>query len=209
MKGILCFGDSITFGIGEIPNKSWCGRLKDYFEVKRDYNVVYNLGVPGHTSTDILKRFDSEAEGRIRIKRPLDKYLVLIAIGTNDCKFNGKPEDNNPRITEDQFKKNIQELITKANSYQAKLAFIGLPPVDESRTLYYEETCFKSERVKLFNDIIKKVCEENNILFLDIFDIMVKGDYLHLLDDGLHPNSVGYDFMFKHVIKFVESNNLI
>ena len=208
MKGILCFGDSITFGRGEIPNKSWCGRLKDYFEVKGNHNGVYNLGVPGHTSTDLLKRFDSEAEGRIRIKRPSDQYLILIAIGTNDCKFDGKPENNTPRTTDDQFRKNIKELIIKAKSYQTKLAFIGLPPVDESRTLPYEETWFKSERVKLFNDIIKELCEENNILFFDIFDIMIKENYPKLLDDGLHPNAAGYDFMFKKIKEFLEKKHL-
>jgi lysophospholipase L1-like esterase len=140
MEGILCFGGSITFGRGEIPNKSWCGRLKDYFEVKGSHNGVYNLGVPGHTSTDLLKRFDAEAEGRIRIKRPSDKYLILVAIGTNDCKFDGKPENNNPRTTDDQFRKNINELITKAKLHKAKLAFIGLSPVDKARTLPFEET---------------------------------------------------------------------
>jgi len=209
MEGILCFGDSITFGRGEIPNKSWSGRLKDYFEVKGSHNGVYNLGVPGQTSTDLLKRFDSEAEGRIRIKRPSDKYLILIAIGTNDCKFDGKPEDNNPRTTDDQFRKNIKELITKAKSYRAKLAFIGLPPVDKSRTLPYEETWFKPERVKLFNDIVKELCEENNVLFFDIFDVMSKEDFPKLLDDGLHPNSDGYDFMFEAIKGFLEKNQLI
>src|SRR3989338_5108 len=147
MRGILCFGDSITFGRGESSNKGWCDRLKDYFEVK-EYNGVYNLGVPGHTSTDLLKRFDSEAKGRIRIKRPSDKYLILIAIGTNDSKWDGMPE-NNPRTTDKQFRKNIKKLIVKAKSYKANLAFIGLPPVDEEKTLPYEETSFKNERVKL------------------------------------------------------------
>jgi acyl-CoA thioesterase I len=209
MEGILCFGDSITFGRGEIPNKSWCGRLKDYFEVKGSHNGVYNLGVPGHTSTDLLKRFDSEAEGRIRIKRPSDKYLILISIGTNDCKFDGKPEDNNPRTTDNQFRKNIKELIKKAKSYQAKLAFIGLPPVDKSRTLPFEETWFQPERVKLFNDIVKELCEENNVLFFDMFDVMSKKDFSQLLEDGLHPNSAGYDFMYGEVKSFIESNKLI
>ena len=103
----------------------------------------------------------------------------------------------------------VAELITKAKLYPAKLAFIGLPPVDESKTLSYEETGFKQERVKLFNDVIKEVCEENNILFLDIFDIMFKEDYLNLLGDGLHPNSKGYDFMFNKIKEFIEKNQLI
>ena len=116
MKAILCFGDSITFGYGESPKKGWCGRLKDYFETKEYHNGIYNLGVPGHTSTDLLKRFDSEAQGRVRLHKP-SKYIILIAIGTNDCKFDGNLENNNPRTTNDQFRKNIEELIAKAKSY--------------------------------------------------------------------------------------------
>ena len=104
MKGILCFGDSITFGCGEVPNKGWCGRLKDYFEPKGSHhNGVYNLGVSGHTSTDLLNRFDVEANGRIRLDRPTDKFLILVAIGTNDSKWDGMQEDNQPRTTEKEF----------------------------------------------------------------------------------------------------------
>ncbi len=209
MDGILCFGDSITYGRGEIPSKGWCGRLKDYFEAKEENNGVYNLGIPGQTSTELLKRFDAEAEGRIRLKKSSDKYLILVAIGTNDCKFDGKPEDNKPRTTDDQFRKNIQELITKAKSYRAKSAFIGLPPVDKSRTLPYDENWFKPERVKLFNDIVKKLCKENNVLFFDIFEVMSKEDYPKLLDDGLHPNPKGYDFMFEKMKGFLEKNRLV
>jgi lysophospholipase L1-like esterase len=209
MKGILCFGDSITFGRGEIPNKSWCGRLKDYFDPKGSHNGVYNLGVPGQTSTDLLERFDAEAKGRVRIKWPEDKYLILVAIGTNDSKWDGMPEDDNPRVTEDDFRKNIHELVKKAKAVQAGIAFIGLPPVDESKTLPFEETAFKNERVKMFNDVVKEVCKENDILFLDMFELMSKEDYTSFLADGLHPNSAGYDFMFKHVREFIEKNDLI
>jgi len=209
MKGILCFGDSITFGRGEIPNKSWCGRLKEFFESKAKYNGVYNLGVPGHTSTDLLKRFDSEASGRIRINKPSDNYLIIISVGTNDCKLDGKPGDKKPRTTDDQFRKNIKELITKAKSYQAKLVFMGLPPVDKSKTQPFEETWFKSERVELFNDIVKELCKENNVLFFDIFKIMGKENYAQLLGDGLHPNSAGYDFMFEKIKTYLEENKLL
>ena len=209
MNGILCFGDSITFGRGEVPNKSWCGRLKDFFEPKGSHNGVYNLGVPGHTSTDLLERFDAEAVGRVRIKRPDDKYLILIAIGTNDSKWDGMPENDNPRTTEDDFRSNISELIRKAKSCRAGLAFIGLPPVDESKTLPFEETAFENKRVKMFNDTVKDECKENGVLFLDMFELMFKEKYTSFLADGLHPNPAGYDFMFEHIREFIETNDLI
>ena len=209
MHGILCFGDSITFGGGDIPNHGWVGRLRNYFEAKGEHNGAYNLGVSGHTSTDLLKRFDAECDGRTRIKRPRDKYVILVAIGTNDCKWDGMPDNGNPRTTEADFESNIRELIKKAQGYQAGLAFIGLTPVDESLTLPYEETSFKNERVSLFNDIIKKCCKENKVLFLDMFESMSKEAYPKLLEDGLHPNSKGYDYMFDTIKGFIENNKLI
>jgi acyl-CoA thioesterase I len=209
MKGILCFGDSITFGRGETPNKSWSGRLKEYFESKDFHNGVYNLGVPGHTSTDLLERFDSEAFGRIRTHRLGNEYLILIAIGTNDCKLDLISEGSKPRITIEKFRENIKELIKKAKCYKAKLVFLGLPPVDEARTLPYEETSFTNKRVKKFNDVVKESCEAAEVSFLDIFEIMIKENYQELLKDGLHPNSKGYDFMFNIIKTFLEKNKLI
>ena len=206
MKGILCFGDSITFGRGEIPNKGWCGRLKNWFEVQGTHNAVYNLGIPGGASTDLLERFNAEANTRIRLKRPTDEYTILIAIGANDCKF--EKESRNPRTTDEHFKENIKNLIKKAKSYKAKLAFIGLIPVDEKRVQPFERTWFINERVMLFNEIIKELCQKENILFLDIYQFMIKEKYEILLFDGLHPNTQGYDYMFNIIKKFIEKNKL-
>jgi lysophospholipase L1-like esterase len=209
MFGILCFGDSITFGRGEVPSKSWCGRLKDVVEPLGSHHGVYNLGVPGQTSTDLMQRFDTEAQGRIRIKRPEDKYLIIIAIGTNDCEFDGMPDKGKPRTTPEKFGENISALIARTKSYQADVVFLGLPPIDESRTLPFEETSFTLERVKLFNNIIKEKCEREAVEFLDVFTLMSKEDYSSLLADGLHPNSKGYDFMFKIIKNFLKEKNII
>jgi lysophospholipase L1-like esterase len=209
MKGILCFGDSITFGKGEQPCVGWVGRLKDYFEPKGDHNGVYNLGISGNTSTDLLKRFDVECQSRIKLKRSRDKYIILIAIGTNDCKFDGKPSDNNPRTTSDQFGKNIKELITKAKAYQAELIFMGLPPVDQSRTLPFEETWFDPERVKLFDSTVKELCEKNNVLFLDIFGKLNDEKWPQMLLDGLHPNSQGYEKIYELIKEFLIEKEII
>jgi len=209
MQGILCFGDSITFGVGETPGKGWCGRLKDFYEPKGFHKGVFNLGVPGHDSNNLLARFDAECKTRIRLKRPTDKFTILIAIGTNDCKWEGMPEDNQPHISEEQFRENIQELVAKARSYKAKLAFIGIPPVDESLTLPFEETAFKNERVKIYNDIIKDCCAEEEVLFLDMFSMMIEQTYPDMLTDGVHPNSKGYDFMFQRILTFLETNDML
>jgi len=216
MQAILCFGDSITFGKGESPHTGWVGRLKAYFEPQSEHNEVHNLGIPGNTSTDLLKRFDIESSSRIRVRGYESKYLILLAIGCNDSKWNGAPEDNNPVTIEADYEKNIRELIKIAHSYKEKVrehktevAFIGLIPVDETLTLPFEETSFQNSRVKLFNAIAKKVCKENNVSFLELFEPFSAENYPLLLQDGLHPNTKGFDFMFSKIKPFLENNKLI
>ncbi|MGM5484950.1 MAG: SGNH/GDSL hydrolase family protein [Nanobdellota archaeon] len=70
MHAVLAFGDSITFGRGVVPSRGWTNSLKEYFESKDFYNVLYNLGIPGDSSTDLLKRFETEAKARIQYYFP-------------------------------------------------------------------------------------------------------------------------------------------
>ncbi len=206
MHGILCFGDSITFGRGESPSVGWVGRLKVFFENKADHNAVYNLGIPGNTSNNLLDRFDAEAKARIRLSSE-DQFVILISIGTNDSKLLGS--DEKPNVSVEQFESNIKELLSKSHSNKAKLAFIGLVPVDETITADYNGNKYVNSRIEQFNNVIKEICELNNIPFLDLFDLMIRQDFRLLLDDGLHPNDEGYDFMFEEIKKFLVQKKLI
>jgi len=201
MRAIICFGDSITYGMGQ--NGGWAGRLKQHFETP-EHKAVYNLGVPGDDTNDLLQRFDIEVEARLWDIRPGDNFLILIAVGVNDCKFDG----DKPRMEEKTFENNMKKLLAKAKKFKnAKVACIGIIPVDEKRTQPYEETSFSNERVTVFNNILKKSCED--IPFFDIFEIMVKEDYPTMLEDGLHPTAEGFDFMFTQIKEFLEENSLL
>lgn len=205
MDGILCFGDSITFGRGG----GWVGRLKEYFESRGEHNGVYNLGVPGHTSTDLVRRFEVEATSRLRNMREGSKFIILIAIGINDAKWDGVPSDNKPRTTLEHFERNMQTILAKAKSFGVPVVCIGLTPVDESKTLPYEETAFENKRVQLFNDTLRTLAATHDFPFLDMFAAMSCERYQELLADGLHPNAKGYDFMFAYIKDFLQSKKLI
>ncbi len=174
MRAILCFGDSITEGRGELPNTGWVGRLKESFESADEYNVVYNLGIPGETTDGLLKRFKIECAARVRNLRPEDRFVILVAIGINDSLWFGLPKSGRPCTTPERFEKNVQRLIEIGSSFEAELAFIGLTPVDESRTMPYEETSLENKRVKEYNARIKKCCAEKRVPFLDLFESMSK-----------------------------------
>jgi len=209
MFGILAFGDSIVFGRGNNIDRGWAGRMRKYFEAKDYYNGFYNLGIPGNSTADLLERIDTECKARIKINRQEDKFVVLIGIGINDSRLIGKLD--NPQVKEDDFKNNILKLIKISKKYTEHVVFIGLTPVDESKTKPYEETYFLNERIEKFNEIIKESCAKNKILFVDMLDEIKnkKINFAKLLDDGLHPNAKGYEEMHKIIKKFLIENKLI
>ncbi len=208
MFGILCFGDSITFGRGDSVKDGWVAKLREYFESKDFFNGVYNLGICGQTSNELLKRFETEADSRISFKRSGDRYLVLIGIGTNDSRGMNSP--NNVKVSLKQYKQNIKELANLAKSKTKEVVFIGLIPVDDKLRFGYEDTYFSNERIQKYNDIIKQLCEEKNIPFINLFnDFKNQDNYEQLLADGLHPNNKGYEFMYIKIKEFLIKNRLI
>jgi acyl-CoA thioesterase I len=210
MHAILCFGDSISFGVGEKPESGWVGRLNSSFGKNDEYNFVVNLGFPGHDSFDLLKRFDTECKTRIKLKRDTDKFLILISIGTNDCRWEDHPIKNKFRTNHEKFQENTIRLIEKAIKFPAKIAFIGIPPANEKVTMPWEEKYYyTNERIKLFNDVVKDTCKKYTIPFLNMFELMSKENYSKLILDGIHPNSKGYDFMYTKIKEFIKKKKLI
>lgn len=207
MFGILIFGDSIVYGRGEKPDIGWAGRFKEYFEKQDPYNAVYNLGIPGDTTNDLLERFDTEAKARIQYYLPENKFVIIFGIGTNDARCVETPD--NQQTAPEEFKKNILSLIKKAGKHTKHVVFVGLLPVDEDITNPFEDTYFTNKRQKEYNEIIKECCKQENIDFVDIIDEWLKIDYKDLLEDGLHPNSKGYEKIFEIVKEFLIKKELI
>lgn len=61
---VICiFGDSITWGASDSEKGGWVERLKIYFGEKYDINV-YNLGISGDATEDLLVRIEKELRSR-------------------------------------------------------------------------------------------------------------------------------------------------
>ena len=205
MHGILIFGDSITFGRGDQKKGGWSGRLKEYFEKQAYHNTIYPLGIGGNTSEDILNRIDAEAN--VRIKKKKKRYILIISVGINDSKLTkeGKPL----AIDEKQFRKNILQLITKAKKYTKDIIFTGIAPIDEKAVQKVFDFVLTNKRVTQYNNIIRDVCEGKEIPFLDMHKKLLTTNYKKHLPDGLHPNSKGYDIMYKLIKEFLIKNKII
>jgi len=206
MYGIIVFGDSIAFGRGDSYKGGWCGRLKQFFEKKASHNCLFNLSICGDTSTKLLDRFDVELSHRAKYIREGDKNILILAIGINDSRL--LLDISKEETTLLEFEKNINILIDKSKKSVDEVFIINLIPVDEKITIDFEKTQFTNKRINEFNNILKKVSEEKEVYFIDIYNYFINLNYTNLLFDGLHPNSDGYDLMFEKIKDFLESKNV-
>jgi len=179
------WGDSITFGSCDSEALGWAGRLRKTLPTD-DYNQLYNFGICGETSEDLLKRFDVEAEAI----RP-DK--IVFAIGINDSKFPSESDIN--RVPLEAFEQNLNKLLQQAKGYTDHITLVGLTKVDDEwRSV--RGSRFLNEEIEKYNSAIKKVADENSCRFISIINDV---DPVTDLADGLHPNANGYQKMFEKI----------
>jgi len=94
-KDICIFGASITWGAWDSEKAGWANRLRLFLEANHENAFVYNLGIPGDTTEDVLARLKSEAETR-------EADVIIFSIGTNDSLYNQSKDK--PRTTIEKFK---------------------------------------------------------------------------------------------------------
>ncbi len=195
MYGVLIFGDSIVAGKGTTKEKSWPSMLAKNFDIINKYDcTVYNLGIPGQSTNELIKRFKTECEVRIKKHSLSDGFAIVVAIGINDSKTIGPP--NKFGTSQQKFSHNIYLLIKIAKRYCKKIFFIGLNPVDETKI----KTNFYNRNIKIYNDIIKNNCKENDVVFIDFFTDWLAYNYKDFLaDDGIHLNELGHKKVFEKI----------
>jgi lysophospholipase L1-like esterase len=111
-----------------------------------------------------------------------------------------------------EFSKNILQLIKLAKKYSSEIIFLGLTPVDETKTdpiPWKPGSSYKNEEIKQFDRIIKDLSRENYVGFVNISKVFNQQSCKKLLEDGVHPNSKGHEKIFYLVKTFLEKNNNI
>lgn len=103
---ILAFGDSLTFGYGADRNQSYPVILEELTQL-----TVINAGISGETTSEGIKRFQTE----------IDKHhpdLIVLLEGGNDILRN-----HNLATT----KNNLAQMIELAQSLNIQVVLIGVP----------------------------------------------------------------------------------
>ena len=193
MANILVFGDSITFGFYDTKG-GWADRLKKYLldksiNEKLEHDLkVYNLGISGDTSKEIIDRFDNETRPRNWTSQ---ETVVIISIGLNDSiLINGKN-----KIPIKESKKNIQLLLKKAKKYSKKILITGPTPVEESKVTpmpWSPSESWRNYNIRKYNELVKNICKQNKVDYVELFYLFYDNDYKKLLSDGGHPNTQGH-----------------
>ena len=193
---ILIFGDSITWGRGLPTRVGWANLLRNSLEDINPKIHLYDLGIDGNTTQDLLGRIEVEALAR----KP---DVIIWAIGVNDAAY--RYSEDKPLVDKSTFNSNLHQLVTFGEKYVSKQLFVGITMGDDTLTQPLPDSttgkCYKKSRVLDYNDLIRIVCSEANIGFINISDALSDANFY----DGLHPNIAGHEIIYQAVLPVINS----
>ncbi len=198
IESICIFGDSTAWGAWDFEKGGWVNRLWLHVGKRNEnYVKIYNQSISGGTTETILARFENEAKIR-------NADAIIFQTGGNDAAYEHTP--GNYLVQPEKFKENIEEIIKRAKNITENIIFMDLKNCDEPKTtpVSWIDIYYTNDNIKKYSDIMKEVCEKNNVPFLDI-GLLENSDF----DDGLHPNASGHEKIFEKVKEFLISKKWI
>ena len=190
---VLVFGDSITYAVGDYEKGGWVARLRHLLEKDvTTYYDVFNLGIPGDTSSDVLNRFARELNDRFYD----GELFIIFQVGGNDAAS---------KMNIEKFKRNIQALNSMAQLYTKHVVFVGITPAVnvEAETRHNEVREYNDELGKEFDNAIRNQVASNvfnsNIRYIRTRDELTIAD----LYDGIHPDPEGHEKIANMVYNYI------
>ncbi len=204
---IVFAGDSVTDMGSKIPvgEGLWDNVGKGYVRIVENMLAVWypertirvtNSGISGHTSRDLLERFERDVVS-------LHPDWVSICIGINDV----WRQFDSPAISEDavsleEYERNVETMILTVKD-SVKGIFLLTP--------YYMEPNREDKmraRMDEYGAVMKKLAEKHGCVLVDFQKVYE--DYLHIKHssyiawDRVHPNQIGSTLMAREFLKHCE-----
>lgn len=205
---VVSAGDSLTEGIGDSKDQGgYIPYIKTLLEKEKGINKVniYNFGVKGNRTTQLLKRIHSD-----EIKDAIKKAdMVILTIGGNDIMKVLKDHISDLKVSvfskEKEVYKNhlhtIMDEIVKQNP-DVSIVLIGM----------YNPFSQVFSNIQEMNDIVAEwnqagqlvMANYPNAYFVSIEDLFLnpKGDLLYT--DHFHPNDKGYQLIAERLNQTLE-----
>lgn len=150
---------------------------------------------------------------------------VFIEVGGNDCDFDWQSISETPdeehlcKTPPALFEKIYTELLKKAKSFGKKVFALNLPPIVAAR--YFKnisqragvcaenvlkwlgsvETIYRYQ--EMYSIMVEKIARAVDVALIDIRSAFLADHHYEELicEDGIHPNSKGYELIYKSVIE--------
>jgi lysophospholipase L1-like esterase len=201
---ILIFGDSIARGLWD-ENGGWPEKVKKSVHsgtVEEEYyREVYNLGVSGDTSFDLLNRFEEELKRRVSE----DPAKVIFQVGLNDTQIENRSGKHvTPKET---FRGNLRELVARSDRLAEQAYFLGLTPVDESKVdpIPWREThSYRNQSIQKYDNVVRCVVQRSSARYIPLFGRLKDHNWSDQLWEGVHPNTDGHERIFEIVKDEIE-----
>jgi acyl-CoA thioesterase-1 len=174
---IVCFGDSLTAGLGVDADKSYPAVLQAELDRGGYRYRIVNFGVSGDTTQDGLERLPL-----VLAEKP---SVVVLEFGANDG-LRGQPVS----ITEGNLGQMI-EALEKAG-ITIVLAGITLPPN------------YGPDYIRKFNTIYGELAAKYKLALIPFLLAGVAGHSNLMQNDGLHPNTEGTRLVAGNVARVLE-----
>ena len=191
---IVALGDSLTEGEGDQSSEGggYPARLARALNEVRPGSQIINLGKSGWTSAQLL-------EGQLPTALEANPHLALVWIGSNDLWQSNGPEQEAAELA--LYTSNIDATLRALTEAGARV-FIALLD-DQSQRPYTaspngagldpEGVAYMSRLGGAFNEAIRAKAAEYGATTVDFYNTTLFTDPATLAEDGVHPNTQGYD----------------
>jgi lysophospholipase L1-like esterase len=201
---IIALGDSLVYGFGDPEGGGWVERLRrQWMSSENSGHVLYNLGIRGDRVSQVSERLEQEFRYRGELRNRVPD-LIILSVGVNDSARLRNPDGKNYTPFTD-FQAEIVRLLEQSRQL-CPVLFVGMTPVNETKMPFLDCFYYNHQDQYRYKEATKLACQQLGIPYLDIFDIwMAKGENWvrsQLSDDGLHPNSQGYQFLLQEVLNW-------
>ena len=175
---ILFIGDSITERFEIYP----------YFN---KYGTVVNRGIGGEKTSELKKRFNLDA---INLK----PKVCVLAEGVNNTADLWRKEHGGQKVSEQDVNAVLENFKSDMSEMIDLLISKNIIPVVGSVLPIGVKDCRNAVIIKE-NQILKELCSERGVVFVDYYSALVSEDGITLKDvtfgDDLHPHVLGYNLM--------------
>lgn len=174
---VLIFGDSLTAGYRLQANEALPAVVEAKLREKGEEVTVVNGGVSG----------DTTAGGKSRLVWMLDRHkpdVVLVALGGNDM-LRGIPPQT--------VKANLDAMLATLQERGVRTILMGVK-VPPNQDAGYTQA---------FNAIYPQLADEYDVALYPFFLESIFGRSDYMLDDGVHPNAKGVDYVAGYLADYL------